>query len=237
MSQDPRTLDEAFLSMIAHELRTPLTTIKAYLQLAQRRIGAPAGEVNLQEVAAMLAKADRQASHMARLVNDLLDVTRMHTGKFSLDVAPCALDDLVQEAVSELSQLFPRHAIHLRPCPWPQTVLVDAERVKQVVTNYLTNAIKYTPADAPIQVGVERGEREARVSVQDAGPGLSRRDQERIWDRFYQVNAGQGLQRGSHEGLGLGLYICRCIIEAHQGQVGVESVPGQGSTFWFTLPL
>jgi len=223
--------------MVVHELRTPLTALKGYLQLAQKRVGTPSGAVDLQEVVAMLARADQKTDQMARLVDDLLDVTRMHTGKFSLDVAHCTLGGLVQEAVSELSQLFPQRVIHLRPCHCPVRVLADAMRVKQVVTNYLTNAIKYSPAEAPIQVGVEQEERQARVSVRDAGPGLSRSDQELIWDRFYQVTAGRGFQNGSRQGLGLGLHICRSIIEAHQGQVGVQSALGEGSTFWFTLPL
>jgi hypothetical protein len=135
MSQDPRTLNEELLSMVAHELRTPLTALKGNLQLAQMRISAPSGVVDLQEVAAMLARADQKADHMARLVSDLLDVTRIHTGKFSLDVAHCTLGGLVQEAVSEFSQLFPQRAIHLRPWPCPVPVLADAMRVKQVVAN------------------------------------------------------------------------------------------------------
>ena len=135
MSQDPRTLDEELLSMVAHELRTPLTTLRGYLQLAQRRVGAPSGAVDLQEGAAMLKGADQKADQMALLVSDLLDVTRMHTGKFSLHVAHCTLGGLVREAVSELSQLFPQRAIYLWPGHGPVPVLADAMRVKQVVTN------------------------------------------------------------------------------------------------------
>jgi len=230
------SLDEELLSMVVHELRTPLTVLKGYLQLARRRLRAPGAAVDLQDVAAMLKAADQNADQVARLVADLLDVTLMSSGKFSLDVAPCALGGLVQEVVRELSQLFPQRAISLRPCG-PVRVLADALRVKQVVVNYLTNAIKYATAEAPIQVGVEQEERQVRVSVRDGGPGLSQADQERIWDRFYRFTAAKGCQNGTCGGLGLGLYICRIIIEAHRGQVGVASAPGEGSTFWFTLPL
>ncbi len=229
------SLDEELLSMVVHELRTPLTVLKGYLQLARRRLRAPGAAVDLQDVAAMLKAADQNADQVARLVADLLDVTLMSSGKFSLDVAPCALGGLVQEVVRELSQLFPQRAISLRPCG-PVRVLADALRVKQVVVNYLTNAIKYATAEAPIQVGVEQEERQVRVSVRDGGPGLSQADQERIWDRFYR---GEGVahQDGSRVGLGLGLYLSRTIVEQHGGQVGVASAPGSGTTFWFTVPL
>jgi signal transduction histidine kinase len=115
-------------------------------------------------------------------------------------------------------------------------VYVDAGRIEQVVTNFLTNALKYSPADRPVEVRVEVEPHQARVWVRDQGPGLPPEEQERIWERFHRAQ-GVEVQSGTGVGLGLGLYISRMIVERHQGQVGVESTPGQGATFWFTLPL
>ena len=115
-------------------------------------------------------------------------------------------------------------------------VIVDPERIGQVVTNYLTNALKYSPADKPVEISVRVEENQARVSVRDEGPGLSLEEQEHIWDQFYRV-PGVEVQSGSSVGLGLGLHICRTIIERHHGRVGVQSAPGKGATFWFVLPL
>jgi hypothetical protein len=105
-----------------------------------------------------------------------------------------------------------------------------------VVTNYLTNAIRYSSADQPIHIGLSIREDMARVWVRDQGPGLSAEAQKELWQRFHQVK-DIPVQSGSGKGLGLGLYICQMLIAQHQGEVGVESTPGEGSTFWFTLPL
>jgi signal transduction histidine kinase len=115
-------------------------------------------------------------------------------------------------------------------------VVADAVRITQVITNYLNNALKYSPTDRPVDVSLRVARKTARVSVRDQGPGLSVAEQKSIWERFYQVDRIKA-QSGSAGGLGLGLHICKTIIEQHQGQVGVESTPGEGSTFWFTLPL
>jgi signal transduction histidine kinase len=114
--------------------------------------------------------------------------------------------------------------------------VADADRIGQVVTNYLTNALKYSAADRPVEVFLVIEGQMAQVSVQDEGPGLSLSEQQAIWERFYQVERITK-QSGSRTGLGLGLHICQTIIEQHQGQVGVKSSPGEGSSFWFTLPL
>ena len=115
-------------------------------------------------------------------------------------------------------------------------IIADAVRESQVVSNYLSNALKYSEADRPVEVRLEILASQARVSVRDEGAGLSREQQEHIWERFYRV-PGVEVQNGSGVGLGLGLHISRTIIEEQGGHVGVESSPGEGSTFWFTLPL
>ena len=114
-------------------------------------------------------------------------------------------------------------------------VIVDAGRVGQVLTNYLINAFKYAPVDQAVSVRLEVVESSARVSVRDQGPGLTPEEQQHVWEHFYQTEPS--MYRGTGGGLGLGLAIAKAIVEQHQGQVGVESAPGQGSTFWFTLPL
>jgi hypothetical protein len=115
-------------------------------------------------------------------------------------------------------------------------VLADRDRISQVVTNYVTNAIRYSPASQPVHIGLTAEKDLARVWVRDRGPGLSAEAQKEIWQRFHQVK-GIPAQSGSGKGLGLGLYICQTLIAQHQGEVGVESSPGEGSRFWFTLPI
>lgn len=113
---------------------------------------------------------------------------------------------------------------------------MDRDRIGQVVTNYLTNALKYPPPDRPIEVGVEREGEHARVWIRDQGPGSPLVEQERIWERFYRIQGGE-VSGNSGADLGLGLYICRTLVEGHGGDTGVTSTPGAGTTFWFTLPL
>ena len=176
---------------------------------------------------------------MQRLVTDLVDVARVRAGRLELHLEPTDLAAVVRQAVVEQRLVNPERTFLLE-CPAEQRVPVtaDAHRLGQVVTNYLTNALKYSPADRPVAVGLQVDDQQARVWVRDEGPGLPPQEQERIWERFHRA-PGIEVQSGSGVGvgLGLGLHICRTIIEQHHGQVGVQSAPGQGSTFWFSLLL
>ena len=137
-----------------------------------------------------------------------------------------------KRATADLRQI----AAHYARSGNPAVAKRIAARIGQVVANYLTNALKYSSVDKPVTVSLEMEGPVARVSVQDEGPGLPPVEQERIWERFHRVR-GVEVQTGSGIGLGLGLYISKTIITWHGGRVGVDSTPGQGSTFWFTLPL
>jgi PAS domain S-box-containing protein len=237
---------DAFLGLVSHELKQPLTVMSTSIQLTQRRLGrlaaAPAAP-SLPELEAQIAplqkeliRTGQQVEYQDGLINELLDAARVRAGKFAIYPEPANLLPLVESAVDEQRLLTPRRVIGLDlPDVESIPVQADARHIKQVVTNYLTNALKYSPAACPVEVGVTSDGAQARVWVRDQGPGLAPDQQQRVFERFYRA-PDIAVQSDAGIGLGLGLYICRSIIEQHGGQVGVESVPRQGCTFWFTLP-
>jgi PAS domain S-box-containing protein len=230
---------ETFLGMAGHELKNPLAALKLGIQMTERRLQRRAGcEASPPDFFEQhLAQARRQVERLERLVDDLLDVSRVRAGKLEFSLETSDLRAVVLRAVEEQRQANPARVLLLRfPTSLAVPVFVDAGRIGQVVTNYLTNALKYSPADCPVEVGLDLKDQQARVWVRDGGPGIPPEEQEHVWERFHRVK-GIEVQSGTGIGLGLGLHICRIIVERHQGQVGVESAPGKGSTFWFTLPV
>ncbi len=236
---------EAFLGIAGHELKTPLTTVILSLQMLQRRAHQRASQAEgaagqeqrrMEGTGNDLALPLQQAERLNRLVNELLDTSRIQTGQLYLDPKPANLVDIVRRSVEEQRQAFPERTIELHLRAELVPVLADADRIGQVVTNYLTNALKYSQEERPVEIGVQVEGQQGRVWVRDQGPGLLPAEQERLWERFHRV-PGIEVQSGSGIGLGLGLHISKTIIEHHHGHVGVESTRGAGATFWFTLPL
>ncbi|HET9111025.1 MAG TPA: ATP-binding protein, partial [Ktedonobacterales bacterium] len=246
LEEATRRMDE-FLGIASHELRTPLTSVSANVQMAARTLGALSTAITdvipetlaarMQRSRDLLERTNRQTARLDRLVGDLLDTSRIQAGKLELRAEPCDLATIVREATQEQRVAWPARVITL-DIPRRSTIplVADMDRIGQVVTNLLTNALKYSAEDRPVAVYVRVDSETAWVEVRDQGPGLTAEQQARLWERFYRV-PGIEQQSGSGVGLGLGLHICKTIIERHGGQVGVESEPGVGSAFWFTLPL
>lgn len=245
--QDPaqRRVDE-FLELAGHELRTPLTTIKGNLTLARRFLLNCLREVpgdeerlksRLQEILIMLERADQQADIQNHLLSDLQDATRLTSRKMKLVFTFCDLSRIAQRVVEEQRSLAATRVIHLDvPTTTPISITADAYHIGHSIGIYISNALKFSPQGSHVIVRAQVLGESARLAVEDSGPGIPPEEQPRIWERFYRV---PGIERrnGASVGLGLGLYLCRVIIEEHHGQVGLESAPGKGSTFWFTLPL
>ncbi|GLV58954.1 hypothetical protein KDH_57820 [Dictyobacter sp. S3.2.2.5] len=240
-----RRMDE-FLSIASHELRTPLTTINGNIQLAKRRVDtllAPTRELaayqdKLRLIRELLNRAERQVRIQNRLVGDLLDVSRIQGNRLQLDMDDTNLVEIVRNAVEDQRSASPGRVILLQDDSEGRALPVhaDADRIGQVITNFLTNALKYSASDRVVEVRIEVVESSVKVSVRDEGPGLPPEEQKMLWDRFYRV-PGIVVQSGSGVGLGLGLHICQTIITRHGGEVGVDSEVGKGSVFWFKLPL
>jgi PAS domain S-box-containing protein len=235
---------DTFLGIASHELKTPLTVIKSSLQLILWQVQESMNPQDLcmsvegkeSPLAQMLTDLGQQVNRLSRLVNDLIEVSRAHTDNLKMQMEVCDLNAIVGKIIEEQRAVTATRTIQFqRDAPGPVLIYGDADRLGQVVTNYLSNALKYSPAQEPVEVRVAQEEGTVCVLVRDRGPGLDACQQQQVWERFHRVE-GVEVLCGSSVGLGLGLYISKMIIEGHHGQVGVESLPGEGSTFWFTLP-
>ena len=247
LAQANQRMDE-FLGIAAHELRTPITVIKANLQMLLRRAIQLADRANAGERiiidpqranrdAELLNRTEKSLTRLTRLVDDLLDVSRVRAGKLEMRVEPAQLSDITRDAVEEQRLAMPDRVIELDlPEGLPTPIIADAERVGQVITNYLTNALKYSGATTPVRVRLWSDGRMAYVSVTDEGPGIPPDHVDQVWELFHRI-PGIEVVSGSGIGLGLGLHLCRTLIERQGGTVGVTSEVGRGSTFWFGLPL
>jgi PAS domain S-box-containing protein len=232
---------QEFLRMVSHELETPLTAILGLIELALLHINhrpkslAPEAEGLLKQIEQKLSLACGQVVIETRLVGDLLEMSQLEMHQFTLSLRHENLVTIVQKTVAGHQAAHTRDIELDLPPVEVVPVIADGDRIGQVLTNYLTNAFKFSPADEVIAVLLEMKSSSVRVAVRDQGPGLTPEQQQRVWEQFYQV-AAPGQQR-PERGLGLGSAIAKAIIEQHHGQVGVESASGQGATFWFTLPL
>ena len=237
---------EAFVNLVTHELKNPLTALFGNIQLAQRwltRLLARPEHLDdeqqraLEEVLTMLGRSQQQMQVQKRLINDLLDLSHVQQGTLELHQEPCNLLMVVYETVQNYQAAYPSRLIELH-VPEQDEVLVyaDRDRLVQVLSNYLSNALKFAPVERPVRVGLRLQSETVRVWVQDEGPGLEPAQQAHVWEQYFQVPK-MPIQEGWKGGLGLGLYICRQLILRQQGDVGVESTPGQGATFWFSLPI
>jgi signal transduction histidine kinase/PAS domain-containing protein len=238
-----RRMDD-FLAVASHEFKNPLQGVKSNIQLLARRLTVeaerPSPPRDLERVVAstqpLFQRINSQVRRLTRLVDDLLDVARIRADMLELRLTPCDLRAIVTEAVENERIFWAERAIELEVPPELVPVVADADRIGQVVTNFLTNALKYSAEDQPVWVALRVEGAQACVTVRDAGPGLPLEEQELIWQRFHRA-PGVEVLSGAGKGLGLGLHISRTIVERHDGKVGVVSAPGEGSTFWLTLSL
>lgn len=221
---------DAFISIASHELKTPLTSLKAMLQLARRRIEKQPG----YDARDYLAKMDQQINTLTRLVNDLLNVSKIQAGKLEYLQEIIDIDELVYEIVEDFQHLAAAHHRVSVTGTTQQKIVGDRDHLRQVFGNLLTNALKYSPQAGQVEVSLSASQNTVTVSVHDYGIGISKELQEKIFECFYRANATES---AALPGLGIGLYIAQEIVRQHGGTIGVESASAQGSTFSVTLPL
>lgn len=221
---------DEFIGIASHELKTPLTSIKAYFQLIERTVGA--AMQNDDNVKKYISKAAQQLEKLNQLIADLLDVSKIQRGKIQFNKTMFNFDQLLNTAIESIQQTHP--AYHIIKRGQTQAIVYgDANRIEQVIVNYLTNAIKYSPHSKEIDVDTRINEaNEVEVRVRDYGIGIPVEKQDKIFQKFYRAEDSDRFQ-----GLGIGLYICAEILRRHGGSYGVESAPDKGSVFYFTLPV
>ena len=218
---------DEFLAIASHELKTPLTSIKAYGQVLQNIFESREDD----EAVLLLARMDNQINKLTRLISDLLDVTRIQSGKMQFNHDNFDLSELTSDMLDGLQLNSNKHVIK-RALPASLMFHGDKERIGQVITNLVTNAIKYSPAGGAIVVKLEQQQHEVLLSVQDFGLGIPEGMQVKVFEQFYRANN----YRQAISGMGIGLFISAEIVERSGGKIWVESTEGKGSTFYVSLP-
>lgn len=230
-----KALDKAkteFVSIASHELRTPMTSIKGSLSLLKSGV---LGEFN-HSCLKIINIAETETDRLIRLINDLLDLAKIEARSFSLELKWFNANDMIQKTLESLQGLAQAARVKLRYGFLEKDSLVygDSDRLQQILTNLISNAIKFTPEDDHIDICVSINERKHfKISVIDRGPGISEKDKALVFEKFRQVSSST---RQLVKGSGLGLTICKAIVEEHGGEIGVTSELGKGSSFYFILP-
>lgn len=222
-----RKKDE-FISIASHELKTPLTSVKGYVQLLERSIVKGDEET----VKKHLGKAQIQLEKLNSLIADLLDISKIESGKLKFNKQNFSIDQLLDNVIEVMHHSNPEFKI-IKTGEANCEIYGDEMRIEQVIVNFLTNAIKYSPGTNEINLSVNVNDDELYLAVKDSGIGMSPEQQKNVFEKFYRV------EETSHrfQGLGIGLYIAAEIIRRHGGQIGVNSIYGEGSEFYFTVPI
>ncbi|MGK9117465.1 MULTISPECIES: hybrid sensor histidine kinase/response regulator [Sphingobacteriaceae] len=220
---------DEFISIASHELKTPLTSVRGYLQLLERLPEAK----NNEKFKTYLGKTSAQLNKLRELIDDLLDISKIESGKMKFNFQPVSIEKLISNTLENVSQMYPEHAFK-RIGQVDSIILADEMRLEQVLINYLTNAIKYSPNSKEIYLETALTEdNKIQIGVRDFGIGIPSDKLNHLFDKFYRVEESSY----KFQGLGMGLYICKEIIARHHGEHGVESRLNEGSFFYFRLPL
>ena len=228
-----KELDEMksrLLSTVSHELRTPLASIKGFASTLLRE-DVEWDDATRRE---FLSIIDTESDRLSELIGNLLDMSRIEAGELAVEAEPIDVLPLVEETAAGFQMMTREHRIMLHVPSHLPLVMADARRARQVLRNLIENAVKYSPGGGPVTVAIRLRSGQVLISVADEGIGIEAYQLDRIFDRFYQADSASTREVG---GSGLGLSICKAIVEAHGGEIWAESWPGRGSTFYFTLPL
>lgn len=236
-NQELRRADQfkdLFVSITSHELKTPITTIRGQAQLALRRLKKNTmASPDVDGLREAFVKVDEQTTRLTKLLNELLDLTSLRSGKQVLAKKMCNLNAICTGIVEE-QRMVSERIIELTLPAEPVMLQADEARLGQVVTNLLSNALKYSSPESGVKVTLERDQKLAHLKIQDAGQGISPEQQENIFQPYYRTSDARA---STVSGTGLGLAICKDIVDQHQGRIWFESRLGEGSTFFVDLPL
>jgi len=218
-----------FIGMVSHELKTPLTSLNAFLQILQRK----ARNIDDNSSLAALDRSLNQVKKMTTMINGFLNVSRLEAGKINIDKSSFEMAELMKEIEEECAVMISSHQIRFSMKGEAQ-LNADRDKISQVMSNLISNAVKYSPNASTIWVSAEIVDQEIRMSVTDNGMGIRTEDQPKLFNRYYRV---ENKHMKTIAGFGIGLYLCAEIIYRHAGKIGVESQIGEGSKFWFSIPL
>jgi two-component system sensor histidine kinase VicK len=217
-----------FISMVSHEMKSPLTVVTAYLDLVLEK----AKKLNDGLISSSLFRARVQTSKLKNMIIGFLDMAHMEDGKLSISKSRFSFRELAEEVINEMLPFAAGHQLIFEQGP-DIMLLADRAKTGQVISNLLSNAIKYSAPNTKIRVGYSATARTIKITITDQGIGIEPEHQQKLFDRFYRVD----YSHRSKSGFGIGLYLAAEIVRAHKGKIGVRSTVGEGSTFWFTLPL
>jgi len=220
---------DEFMSMASHELKTPITSLKGYTQLLKMRLE----KQGVAESVAMLDRMDKQLTRLTQLIADFLDVSKIQAGQLDFAREPIDLDAFVHDIAETMQQISPTHSITLHGAAHTH-ILGDRDRLEQVFTNLISNAVKYSPQANQVDISIAASQSMVTVSIRDYGIGIPQEHQQKIFERFYRVS---DVHDKTFTGLGMGLYISAEIVKRHDGRLWVESAESEGTTFFISLPI